>query len=312
MTTLAVIAAVLLAGAVITLIGSRLIERAHPPRGRRLAVGGLSQHVVELGATASSGAPIVLLHGAGCNLEDLRELAERLAARHRVILVDRPGQGWSETSERCSSSPAVQAAILRDVLDRTGVGRVIVVGHSFGGTLAATFALDYPDRVAALVLLAPPTHPHLRGMTALYTALAAPIFGPLFARTLALPLAALAFAPGVRGAFLPQSPPADYLSRCACFLLLRPKAFLANACDIAGLHAFLVRQASRYGALKMPTVIVTGDGDRIVSPRQHASALAGAIPGAKFVVLPGVGHMPHHADPDRIVDLIEELATDGG
>jgi uncharacterized protein (UPF0548 family) len=48
MTTLAVIAAVLLAGAVITLIGSRLIERAHPPRGRRLAVGGLSQHVVEL------------------------------------------------------------------------------------------------------------------------------------------------------------------------------------------------------------------------------------------------------------------------
>ena len=309
MVTLTVIAAVLGAGAVVTLVGSRLIERTHPPRGRRIAVGGLLQHIVELGAVDDSAvAPIVLLHGAGCNVEDLRELAERLAARHRVILVDRPGQGWSKSNSRSSSSPAAQAAILREVFDRIGVSRAVVVGHSFGGAVAAAFALDYPDRVAALVLLAPPTHPDLRRLTALYTVLAAPIFGWLFARTLALPLAALAFAPGVRGSFLPQSPPAGYISRCACFLLLRPKAFLANARDIAGLHAFLTRQAMRYGMVAAPTLIVTGDLDRIVSPRRHAMALAAAIPAAKLVVLPGVGHMPHHADPDRVVALIEELA----
>lgn len=310
MITLAIIAAVLGAGAVITLIGSRLIARAHPPRGGRIAVGELSQHIVELGAAAGGvGAPIVLLHGAGCNVEDLRELGERLAARHRVILVDRPGQGWSETRGRRSSSPAAQAAILREVLDRIGVSRAIVVGHSFGGAVAAAFALDYPDRVAALVLLAPPTHPDLRRLTALYTVLSAPIFGWLFARTLALPLAAFAFAPGLRKSFLPQSPPKDYISRCAGFLLLRPKAFLANARDIAGLHAFLTLQATRYGTLKVPTLIVTGDRDSIVSPRVHALALAAAMPRAKLVVLRGVGHMPHHVDPDRIVAEIERLTA---
>ena len=174
--------------------------------------------------------------------------------------------------------------------------------------MAAAFAVDYPDRVTALVLLAPPTHPDLRRLTALYTVLAVPVFGWLFARTLALPLAAFAFAPGLRRSFLPQSPPADYIPRCACFLLLRPKAFLANARDVADLRAFLIRRATRYGMVEAPTLIVTGDCDRIVSPRRHAMALAAAIPAAKLVVLPGIGHMPHHADPDRIVALIEELA----
>lgn len=308
MTALAVIAALLCAGAVVTLIGSLLIGRRYPPRGRRIAIGGLRQHVVELGGDAPSKVPpIVLLHGAGCNLEDLRALGERLAGRHRVILVDRPGQGWSETKGRQSNSPAYQAGILRELLDRLGVGRAIVVGHSWGGTLAAAFALDYPDRVAGLVLLSPPTHPRLRRLTRFYSVLAAPVFGWLFARTLALPLAVPAFGSSVRAAFLPQVPPPHYLNRAAAFLLLRPKTFLANARDVAGLRDFLARQATRYGALKAPTIIVTGDRDRIVSPREHAVTLAAAIPGAKLIVLPGVGHMPHHADPDKIVALIEEL-----
>lgn len=307
MMTLAVIAAVLGAAAIITQIGSRLIERAHPPRGRRIDIGGLAQHVVELGA-ASASAPIVLVHGAGCNLEDLRELGERLAGRDRVILVDRPGQGWSEAEGPQSSSPACQAAILRGLLDRLGVGRAVVVGHSWGGTLAAAFALDYADRVAGLVLLAPPTHPRLRSMTRLYSVLAAPVFGWLFAHTLALPLAVPAFGPGVRASFLPQVPPLHYLKRAAAFLLLRPKSFLANARDIAGLQTFLAQQAARYPALRAPTVIIAGDCDRIVSAREHAAAAAALIPKSKLVVLPGVGHMPHHADPDKIVALIEELA----
>ena len=118
---------------------SRLIERAHPPRGRFIEIDGLRQHVVELGSHAGQRR-IVLLHGAGCNLEDMRlALGERLAARHRVILVDRAGLGWSERKGRRGSSPAYQAAMLRDVLDRLAVERAIVVGHSWGGALAASF-----------------------------------------------------------------------------------------------------------------------------------------------------------------------------
>src|ERR1700733_12129103 len=119
-------AEILAAGAVISFIGARLIERAHPRRGRLIDIGGLRQHVVELGADAGAqqSAPIVLIHGAGCNLEDMRlALGERLAARHRVILIDRAGMGWSERRGRRGSSPAYQAGMLRDVLDGFGGAR---------------------------------------------------------------------------------------------------------------------------------------------------------------------------------------------
>src|SRR5580704_15364294 len=257
MYTLNAVAEILAVGAVITVIGTRLIERAHPPRGRFIAIGGLRQHVVELGEStgaqqgaqkgAQEKAPIVLIHGAGCNLEDMRlALGERLAARHRVILVDRAGMGWSERAGRRGSSPAYQAAILRDVLDSLGIERAVVVGHSWGGALATTFALDYPGRAAGLALLAPPLYPFPRSMTWLYALFATPIFGWLYARTLALPLGAPFISVGLGSAFLPQLPPRRYVKRTAALLLLRPATFLVNARDVADLRAFHAEEAGRY------------------------------------------------------------------
>jgi pimeloyl-ACP methyl ester carboxylesterase len=309
---------VLCVGAIVTLIGARLIERAHPPRGRLIDVGGLRQHVVELAvpAGAQSGSPpIVLLHGAGCNLEDMRlALGERLAVRHRLILVDRAGLGWSERKGRRGSSPAYQAALLRELLDRLAIERAVVVGHSWGGALATTFALDHPDRVAGLVLLAPPLYPFPRSMTWLYTLFAAPVFGWLYARTLALPLGLPFIGVGLGSAFLPQRPPRHYVRRTAALLLLRPATFLANARDVADLRAFHARQAGRYATLAVPTVIVTGDRDMVVAPGRHALVFAAAVPGVKLVVLPGIGHMLHHAAAEQVIAQIEDLARlrDGG
>ena len=306
-----VVAGILAVGAVLTGLGARLIERAHPPRGRFVDVAGSRQHIVELGGAgdASAGAPpLLLLHGAGCNLEDMRlALGESLAARHRVILVDRSGLGWSERNHRRGSSPASQAAILRGVLDRLGVTRAIVVGHSWGGALAAAFALDHPERTAGLVLLAPPLYPHLRGMTWLYTPMALPFAGWLFARSLALPLSLLAIGPGIASAFLPQRTPRRYLKRSAALLLLRPATFLANARDVAELKTNLAAQAARYATLAAPTTIMTGSSDPVVPPRQHAEPFAAAVPHAKLVVLPGIGHMLHHAAKDRVIMEIEKL-----
>src|SRR5215471_7284030 len=111
MHTLAVVAVLLGAGAAVTFLGTWLIEWAYPPRGRFVEVDGLRQHVVEIGNPAGTAdAPaIVLLHGAGCNLEDMRlALGERLAARYRVILIDRAGMGWSRRKGRNSSAPQFQ------------------------------------------------------------------------------------------------------------------------------------------------------------------------------------------------------------
>jgi len=306
------VAEILAAGAVITFIGTRLIERAHPPRGRFIAIGGLRQHVVELGESAGAReqAPIVLIHGAGCNLEDMRlALGERLAARRRVIMVDRAGMGWSERAARRGSSPSYQAAILRDVLDRLGIERAIVVGHSWGGTLAVTFALDHPQRVAGLVLLAPPLFPLMRSMTWLYTIFATPVAGWLYARTLALPLSLPFIGMALSSAFLPQLPPRGYIKRTAAVLLLRPATFLANARDVADLRTNLAPQVARYATLAVPTVIMAGTRDMVVAPRRHAFAFAEALPAAKLVALPGIGHMLHHVAADRVIAEIEELTA---
>ncbi len=305
---LGVAAELLTLGAIITFIGKWQIERLYPPRGRFIEIDGLRQHVVEIGG-APAAPPVVLIHGAGCNLEDMRlALGERLAARHRVILIDRAGLGWSERAGRGGSSPAYQAAMLRRVLDRLGVERAIIVGHSWGGALAAAFALDYPARVAGLALLAPPLYPFNRSLTWLYTVFATPVFGWLYARTLALPLGVPFIGLGLGSAFLPQWPPPRYVRRTAAPLLLRPATFLANARDIADLAENLERQQARYATIAVPTTVVTGDRDMIVAPRKHALSFAAAVPRAKLVVLPGIGHMLHHAAADRIAAEVEALA----
>jgi pimeloyl-ACP methyl ester carboxylesterase len=310
MTTLIIIVAVLGGGAVITLIGARLIERAHQPRGRFIDVGGFRQHVVELaGNPQAASPPVVLLHGAGSNLGDMYlALGERLAARHRVVLVDRPGFGFSARKKGEGSSPADQAVVLREVLGRLGVDRPILVGHSWGGTLALTFALDFPQLVAGLVLIAPPTHPGVWGLSRLNAFLATPV-GWLFAHTLALPFGAIFIAPGSRTAFLPQPLPQHYVKRSAAMLVLRPATLLANWADVGCLDAFLAGQAERYGTLAVPTIVLNGDHDRLVPPPQHCTKLAAAAPNVKLIVLPGFGHMLHHAAADRVADAVEEVAA---
>src|SRR6516225_433973 len=128
MNTLIVIAVVLALGLLVTAIGSWLIWRAHPPRGRFVKVRRLRQHVVELGTATGDAPPIVLIHGAGVNLEDMRlSLGERLAARRRVVQGARARPGWSKRNRRDGSAQQYQAATLRDVLDQLGITRASIV-----------------------------------------------------------------------------------------------------------------------------------------------------------------------------------------
>jgi len=308
MHTLIVIAVVLALGALVTAIGSWLIGRAHPPRGRFVKVRRLRQHVVELGMVAADAPPIVLIHGAGCNLEDMRlALGERFAVRHRVILIDRAGMGWSRRKGRNSSAPQFQAAILRELLDQLGITDAIIVGHSWGGALAASFALDYPERTAALALLASPLYPRPHLATAIYGLFAVPILGWVYARTLALPLGLLFIGSALGSAFLPQLPPRDYLKRSAALLLLRSSTFLANARDMADLKRNLEPQSARYRDLAMPILVMSGAADFVVAPQLHAVPFAAAVPHAKLVMLPGIGHMLHHASTERVIAEIDQV-----
>ncbi len=302
--------AILGIGATITAIGVAQLERAHRPAGRLVPVTGGRLHVVELAPPRPSElAPIVLLHGASGNLEDQRlTLGHALAARRRVILIDRPGHGYSDRpGGKSDASPGRQAALVAQALGRLGVGRAIVVGHSWAGALAAALALDFPERVAGLVLLAPVTHPWPGGIFWYNQLATTPLIGRLFVETCTLPVGSLLIARAVANVFEPQLPPADYLRDAATRLVLRPHEFLANAQDVAALKAFVTAQAPRYGEIAVPTVIVSGDRDSTVHLETHSRVAATVIPGAKLIVLPGIGHMPHHVAADAIVAAIDRL-----
>jgi pimeloyl-ACP methyl ester carboxylesterase len=297
---------------VITAVGVARIERAYPPSGRMISVEGGRLHVADLAPRRPAiGPPVLLLHGASGNLEDMRlALGEKLAANRRVILVDRPGHGWSERlGGDADASPANQAALVAQVLTRLDISQSIVVGHSWSGALAAAYALGYPERTAGLVLISPVTHPWRSGIAWYYNLTTTPLVGPVFIRTLVLPLGLALIGRAIRGAFAPQRAPDNYIRRAAIPLVLRPKQFLANARDVAGLRDFVAAQAPRYRDLLTPTIVVTGDRDTTVSPKIHSRAIAASLPNARLIVLEGIGHMPHHTAADIVISAIDQLAT---
>jgi pimeloyl-ACP methyl ester carboxylesterase len=319
MTLAFVLAAVAVLGllAVATAYGVARLEAAHPPAGQFFDIDGVHLHVVDLGApnaAAKLSPAVVLIHGASGNLEDMRlALGDKLARNHRVILIDRPGHGWSTRPPGDAfASPARQAAIVATALDRLGVDRVIIAGHSWGGALASTFALDFPQRTAGLVLISAVTHPWPGGIAWYYNASSIPLVRTLLANTVAFPFGSLVIEAASRGVFAPAAVPADYVNRAAIKLVLRPTTFFNNARDVSLLKGFVAQQAPRYAGLCAPTVIITGDHDTTVSPDIHSRTIAKVLPNAKLIVLKDVGHMPHHAASDVVVAAIDELAANGG
>ena len=111
--------------------------------------------------------------------------------------------------------------------------------------------------------------------------------------------------------FAPQQPPDDYRKRAAVELVLRPSELIANAEDLTALKAFVTAQAPNYGAIQAPTIVITGDIDKTVSPHIHSEAIAAMLPRAKLIVLPGIGHMLHHAAAGVVVEAIDEIASGG-
>jgi pimeloyl-ACP methyl ester carboxylesterase len=252
----------------------------------------------------------VLLHGATATLGDMRlALVGRLRGRYRVIAVDRPGHGWSERrGGAADASPRRQAAVLREILRNAGVERPVVVGHSWGGAVALAYALNYPNEIGGLLLLSPlaaPWRSELRRFAELGDA---PGLGPFLAYTLAMPVAWLNLDRLLWRAFAPQAAPANYVERASILLALRPATIMANSQDLGRFDSFIAALAARYPSIMTPTVVITGNRDHLLSPPRQARLVASQIPHARLVMLPGVGHMPHHAQPERIVDAIEDLA----
>lgn len=296
--------------AVLTQAGVFAIQRRYPPQGQAVQVTGATINLVDIGPKVDGEPPLLLIHGASSNLEAMRQpLGDMLARHHRVILVDRPGHGWSPRDREADSTPAIQARMIIEALDKLGIRRIVPVVHSWSGALGTRMALDYPDRVAGLVMLAPVTHPWIGGVGSYNKIITTPVLGPLLAHTITLPLGWLLAEPAARTVFLPQTMPDDYIGKTATLLLLRPREFIANARDLVTLKPAVIDQVGRYGEIRMPVTIIAGDDDKTVFTDIHARAFAATVPQTRLIVLPGVGHMVQNAAPDLVAAEIDRMVA---
>jgi len=307
----AVVLAIVTALLIFSHLKAKAFERAYPPRGRFVTTPQGRLHLTRCDPQGRPAATIVLIHGAsGNNADVMAPLGDRLAARgYRVLAVDRPGHGYSNRLRDNASSPAAQARAIRAALEADGVTRAVVVGHSWAGAVASAFALDHADFTSGIVLLAPVTHPWPRGVRWYYRLASAPFVGWLFANALLLPAGLASLEGALAGVFTPQPVPSNYAEIIGAVLALRPWVFRANAEDIADLRGHLEKQAPRMRDIAIPVAILAGDRDAVVLTERHCSACMREIAGATLEMLPGVGHSPHWAAPEKTVETIAALVA---
>lgn len=289
---------------------SGLFEGRRKNEGELIDVGGFRMNSVHIPRPAGADLPaIVFIHGAsGSLLDPLHAFLKPLSGRAEMLFLDRPGLGYSERGGPENAWPDGQANAIAKLMEKRGIHKAIIVSHSFGGAIAASLALSHPEKVEALLFLAPATHPWPGGIDWYYKVARAPVIGWWFSRVVAAPLGSFLLEKGVESVFAPNPVPADYVEETNTFLALRPMAFRNNATDIANLFDYVTRVAPRYREIKSPTIIVTGDRDGIVYPHIHSKQLHEAIEGSRLITVHNLGHKPDYVARDLAIAAIEELA----
>lgn len=298
------------AAAIVNAFRVKVAEAANPPAGKFVEVDGVRIHYVEHGAQRA-GTPIVLIHGNFSMVQDfeLSDVTHRLALNHRVIVFDRPGFGYTERPAGTKWTAERQAALLASAAARLGVERPVLVGHSWGTLAALAWALDCPSQVSGLVLMSGYYFPTMRPDVLAQKPLTLPVIGDIVRWTIAPIQLRIAKPLGNRQIFGP-SPTNEYFDRNFPWeLAARPSQIRATIADTAQMTDAAARLSPRYTKLTLPVTIVVGDGDRLVDYKAHSVRLAGVLPQAELIVIPGAGHMVQHIDPGIVTAAIAALVA---
>jgi 2-hydroxymuconate-semialdehyde hydrolase len=246
-------------------------------------------HVLDVGR----GEPILLLHGSGRSVADWQEgLAERLAARHRVVAFDNFGVGLSDRGHAGSYGNALWKRQAVDVLDALGIERAVVVGHSAGGVVAATLAADHPERVRGAVFLGHGLAVDPTQWIALVPGAGEWVYGRLeiygdtFSEAHRLRQTAAYRIRGTRAALL---------------------TFIRRQYTIDGWRLMF----GTYEDIDVPVLQIHGSEDASI-PVDAARGLTPRLRDARFVLVEGASHDVHVDAPDRVAREILAFAAELG
>ena len=264
-------------------------------------VDGVRVHYQEAG---DKHAPaMVLIHGfASSTLVWSKVFLKLAAAGFRVIALDMLGYGYSAKPRNGEYTIAGQAKLLTRLLDHLGIPRAILVGSSYGGAVAATCALDYPDRVEKLVLVGAVNNNRPLAFT-LMRLFGSPVFGDVVSPLLIGSRRLL--RQRMKRVYDRHSWVLDERRVDARHLPLRA----------AGTQRAIIRTVRGWDAerissdahlIKQPTLLLWGDNDPEI-PLPDGERLHAEIPGSRLIVFLNCGHIPHEEYPEAFTNVVTDF-----
>lgn len=268
-------------------------------------------HGHEFSYLDTGAGPVVLfIHGLLGSRRNWGKLVDTLRTDFRVLAPDLFGHGAS-AKPMGDYSLGAHAATLRDLLDRLGIERATLVGHSLGGGIALQFCYLFPQRVERLVLvssggLGRSVSPLLRSATLPGAEWVLPLIASTWVRERAEALGRGLNRLGWRAS-------ADLSEAWNGFASLADadsrRAFLATARSVIDPGGQTVTAHDHLPlAVEIPTLIVWGTRDRVI-PTWHATTAQQAIPGSRVELFEGAGHFPHLTEPSRFARLLSEFMS---
>lgn len=284
-------------------------EEKFPPIGKFLTVNGTRVHYV----TKGTGPDIVLIHGASGNLRDFTfSLVDKLADRYRVTAFDRPGLGYTDRVNPDGTTLIEQATLLADASEQLGLQKPMVLGQSYGGAVALAWAVERPDSLSALILLAAASNPWTSDLSLYYKVTSNKLGSAVVVPALTAFVPTPVIDRAIEDVFAPQKEPEGYAEYIGAPLTLRRDTMRANSMQRANLLDEIKALYTRYGAITVPTEILHGDADTTVGLSIHSFPLSKQIAGANLTVLEGIGHMPQHAAEPEFISAVDRAAQRAG
>jgi pimeloyl-ACP methyl ester carboxylesterase len=163
--------------------------------------------------------------------------------------------------------------------------------------------------VRGLVLLSGYYNPTLRADALLVAPAAVPVLGDVLRHTVSPLFGAATLPLLIKGMFAPLPVPERFERGFAGAMAVRPSQVRAEARDGAGMAAQVGAMREHYRELRLPVVIMAGEEDKVVDVGRHAVRLHGEVPGSELRLVPGAGHMVHHAVPDLVAEAVAAVAA---